>query len=545
MSSKKTDGRPPKKGGVNKPSPSAGKSTANRKIQNNSKNYNNGKYPVRHQPPKNKNSAVDSRPKKGPKNTKAAENGYLDGKKKYKPVKSPEIEKKYELDDENDEIYEPVSQADIDVEASDFLNRSKKKNTVQKEYVKPLTPAKEPISPYRRKLKRILFYSVTLVVVSLICFLLSVTVFFKIDEIKVDGKTRYNIDDIISSCEINKGDNLILCNTSNGEKSIAKKFPYIEDVSIEKQLFNKIIIKVTEAVPTFIIESGGDYIVLSKSGKIIEINDKKMYNVPTVLGAKLKNVELSSTVKFSDDNIKNYIDEINKSVTENKIKNIETIDISNLSKITLIRKNGFKIIIGNPENIDYKIRTAKIIISQNVSDKDVGTLDVSLASADGGKSYLKSESSVEESSKPKSLESSAPKKTESSAAAEESKETSEEQTSVESEQSDTSENTDEYTDDGDTDNGYTDDGYTDDGYTDDGYTDDGYTDDGYTDDGYTDDGYTDDGYTDDGYTDDGYTDDGYTDDGYTDDGYTDDYTEDVYTEDVYTDDGYADEGYTD
>lgn len=53
-----------------------------------------------------------------------------------------------------------------------------------------------------------------------------------------------------------------------------------------------------------------------------------------------------------------------------------------------------------------------------------------------------------------------------------------------------------------------------DDFFDDGYYDNGYYDDGYYDDGYYDDGYYDDGYYDDGYYDDGYYDDGYYDDGY-------------------------------
>ncbi|HBC03679.1 MAG TPA: hypothetical protein PKH16_04650 [Aequorivita sp.] len=67
-----------------------------------------------------------------------------------------------------------------------------------------------------------------------------------------------------------------------------------------------------------------------------------------------------------------------------------------------------------------------------------------------------------------------------------------------------SDDSDDFFDDGYYDNGYYGDGYYDDGYYDDGYYDDGYYDDGYYDDGYYDDGYYDDGYYDDGYYDDGY-----------------------------------------
>ena len=71
------------------------------------------------------------------------------------------------------------------------------------------------------------------------------------------------------------------------------------------------------------------------------------------------------------------------------IKEVSTVDISDTSGIKIIKKNGFRIIIGNFENVDYKIKTAAYIIKNNVKANAMGTLDVSLASAESGKSYLR------------------------------------------------------------------------------------------------------------------------------------------------------------
>lgn len=390
MSSKNSDKRPPSKG----------KGSADRNKHNSVKNNYNGKHPQKLPSAKNNNNPYSPASQYNNRKNKTANAAdTLDRTKKKRPVKSPPPEKKFPKEADS-QMYEQVSEADIEVETSRILDRNRRKST-PKEYIKLPAPAKEPMSEYRRKLKTILFYIVTLVVLLSICFVLSLTVFFKIDDILVEGETRYQADDIIASCMIEKGDNLLLCNTSAGEKNIVDQFPYIEKVKMDKKLFNKIIINVTEAVPTSIIESGGQYIVLSKSGKIIEINDTKKYKVPTVLGAHLKNVKLSSTVKYSDKNVQNYITDIINATEKYEIKNIETIDISNLTEIVLIRKNGFKIIIGNPENIDYKIKTAKMIMTQNVTKDNLGTLNVSLAVSDGGKSYLKIESSVAQSSQEK------------------------------------------------------------------------------------------------------------------------------------------------
>ena len=223
------------------------------------------------------------------------------------------------LDLENTEQREKRAKADAESEAESVLTRPEKES---KDYIKPLAPAKAPQSEQRRKLKRILFYAVSILVLVSVCCILSLTVFFKIDAIEVEGKTRYTADSIVAACMIDLGDNLILCRTSPGEKNIEKSFPYVEKASIHKKLFNKIVISIEEAEPTSIVESGGKYYVLSQSGKIIEIDDEKKYNVPTVLGARLKDAKLSSVITFKDVNIQKYIDSIIASLKENNIKNI-------------------------------------------------------------------------------------------------------------------------------------------------------------------------------------------------------------------------------
>ncbi len=259
-------------------------------------------------------------------------------------------------------------------------------------------PAKEPMSAKKRKIRRIVFYVVTVVIALIVCSLLSLTVFFKIDEIYVEGTTRYSAEAIIAESMIQKDDNLILCNTAPGEKKIVEKFPYVEDVDIKKKLFNKIAIVIKEAKPTSIIENNGKYYVLSKKNKIIEINDKKTYDIPIVLGVRLKNEKLCDYAEYNDDNIRKYIDEIMSDIDKYNIKNIDAIDITSPTNIILYRKNGFKIIIGEPQNLDYKFRTIEELMLNNIPDNDEGVLDVSVVDKEGAQSFYKSK--ITEPSKP-------------------------------------------------------------------------------------------------------------------------------------------------
>ena len=304
----------------------------------------------------------------------------------------------------------------------------------QAEEEEPIPPAKEPESAKKKKIKRIAFYTVTLTLAVVVSALLSLTVFFKIDEIYVEGTKRYPENDIIAASMIEKNENLLLCNTSPGEKNIIAKFPYVEDVSIQKKLFNKIAIKITEAKPFLMIRNGERYFVLSKKGKIIEINDENKYNdVPMIVGAKLKKTKLCDYSEYESENTKKYLDEVVSLVRKYEIKDISTVDVTSMTNIFLLKKNGFKLIIGAPENLDYKFRSA-VSIMEHISETDSGVLDVSMVDAEGAKSYFKSKDTGKaESSKPAEESKQEVSKTESSlveeSTAESESETSEEENS--------------------------------------------------------------------------------------------------------------------
>ena len=105
--------------------------------------------------------------------------------------------------------------------------------------------------------------------------------------------------------------------------------------------------------------------------------------------------------EYENDNTKKYLDEVISLVKKYEIKDITTVDVTSMTNIFLLKKNGFKLIIGSPENLDYKFRSAVSIMNEHISETDSGTLDVSMADAEGAKSYFKSkDTSKVESSKP-------------------------------------------------------------------------------------------------------------------------------------------------
>lgn len=72
------------------------------------------------------------------------------------------------------------------------------------------------------------------------------TVFFRVETVTVTGNQRYTQEEVIAASGIRTGDNLYALNKVRIGRNIRSSLPYIEKLSINRSLPNKILIDVTE-----------------------------------------------------------------------------------------------------------------------------------------------------------------------------------------------------------------------------------------------------------------------------------------------------------
>ena len=103
-----------------------------------------------------------------------------------------------------------------------------------------------------------------LVIVSVI-FVMSV--FFRVSDIQVRGNTHYTDEEIIRAIDIEEGDNLFFFDRFAALSRVFAKLPYIDEVSVERSLPNRVIITVSESQALA-------YIVLGEENWTIDHNCK-------------------------------------------------------------------------------------------------------------------------------------------------------------------------------------------------------------------------------------------------------------------------------
>ena len=242
-------------------------------------------------------------------------------------------------------------------------------------------------SRFNRKIKIFLFYTLILFLVVGGGIFISFTLLFKIETIGVEGETRYDKSEIIKLSGVKKGENLFLSKTKSGEDAIEKSLPYIGSAVISKKIPNGIIINVSETYPDAQIESKEGYIVINLEGKVIDIVSNPVENVCIVKSASLKDPVIGNKIEFYDEGNKVLFENLLNEVRNCDISNVKVIDLSNPMHIFLDYDNRIKIELGSPDDANYKLRTAAVILRDELQQNDRGKLDVSL-SVQNNKTYF-------------------------------------------------------------------------------------------------------------------------------------------------------------
>lgn len=237
---------------------------------------------------------------------------------------------------------------------------------------------------YRRRL--LMSYVLLFCLILAVGLILSLTIFFKIENIEIKGNTMYSCDEIIKKSSIKKGNNLFLSSLNKEKNHIQKEFPYIEKINITRKLPNKIVIEVEDSKMYYSIENNRKYILINRSGKVADICDENKEYLQ-VKGVELADIIIGEDAIFKDKTIEKNFKDLFSKLKKWDMSNINKIDFSDSANIMIDYKGYININLGFYEDIDYKIRTAQEIISGKLKEGERGILDLSSVS-DDNKSYF-------------------------------------------------------------------------------------------------------------------------------------------------------------
>lgn len=231
----------------------------------------------------------------------------------------------------------------------------------------------------RRKRSYTLYYLLLLFFVLISGVTLSLTVFFNIETITVNGSSLNSAEQIISQSGIKKGDNLFRINPEKAEKMLTNNMDNIDTVRVERKFPSSLVIHVTDAVPTYYVADGGSYTVISEGKRILDTGVAKEQVKASIRleGLEVSGFQKGDFIAEKDDNKLELLQKIKQAAVQNELTDITAINLTNDVELSIEIENRLTVRLGNSTELSYKINFAKNIIDTKLEQDEIGVVDAS------------------------------------------------------------------------------------------------------------------------------------------------------------------------
>ncbi len=251
----------------------------------------------------------------------------------------------------------------------------------------------------RRKRNHTLYYMILALFIIVAGVILSLTVFFNIDAIEVEGSSRYTAEEIGAMSGLRLGDNLFRISTGDASDRIINAFAYVDRVEIKRSFPNKLIIAVVEAEPVMSISGGGGYYLVSAAGRILDSGlSEPGENTFIVTGVDLQGYQNGEFIRSDAGQEVETLETINSICTDLGLTNLTRIDLRSVVDIRIFVGDRFRIDIGSVSNLQYKLAFAKEVMEGRLGGSSKGVIDAKQP----GSIYFRPEENLSNSSSPAS-----------------------------------------------------------------------------------------------------------------------------------------------
>ena len=272
-----------------------------------------------------------------------------------------------------------------------------------------------PPKPFKRG--RFVLHLATVVAVVL-AVVLGMSIFFKVETVKVSGCKTYTEWEIAEASGIETGSNLLTVSRAQVSGNIISRLPYVDSVRVGIFLPDTVNIEIKELDIVYAIEDAeGNWWLMNDEGKIVEqINTVSSKEYTRILGVRLEGAEVGKVAVAEEpvlatipvagsDPDNNETSEPTETTAEtepeatirvgvtgaerlntalaviqqlssNSISGqVDSVDVTNLTDIELWYDERFQINLGNTGQLEYKVSALKATINR-METYESGYLDL-------------------------------------------------------------------------------------------------------------------------------------------------------------------------
>ncbi len=234
----------------------------------------------------------------------------------------------------------------------------------------------------RRKERRARLTKIIAVLLSLVCGVLALTAFFRVEQLEIVGLTRYDTQDVLNTFGIEKGDNLFFCDSLRGQKRLLAQYPYFESVSVERDLPSRMVVTVKEAQPIAAVNSTqGGWFVLDKDCRVLERTDQEgAKGAAEVLGLRTPGAEPGQALPAEDPDVLEALKTLANGLDKIGLGGKATLyNLQDLDSIWFLYEERFAVCVGDTKNLDHKLAILQALVTgDQFSPSDKGSINLAL-----------------------------------------------------------------------------------------------------------------------------------------------------------------------
>ena len=249
-------------------------------------------------------------------------------------------------------------------------------------------PPADKHSEYMRPRRHSSISAPLMFVIVEVALIFVMSVFFRVSDIEVNGNVHYTDSEIIRAIE--EGDNLFFFDRFAALSRVFAKLPYIEEVTVERKLPNKVIIDVTESTALAYITLGDENWTIDHNCKVLgKAAGDEVSNLITIRGISPGTLLIGEPMQTEngDTAVVEYLAEVLTQIEERGLAaNVSEIDFTDKTAVTFQYGGRLTVNIGGSSNVEYKFGMFVAVLDK-LSVEDVGYLNLS----DGATAHFMSE----------------------------------------------------------------------------------------------------------------------------------------------------------
>ena len=238
-------------------------------------------------------------------------------------------------------------------------------------------------APRRKKKKKSVFAPLSLLLI-VVAVVFGLGVFFRVQNISVEGATSYTDEEIIEASGIDVGDNLFFINRFSASSQIFSRLPFVESATIERSLPNRIVIHVEESYAVAYLAWEDQSWMLTSSCKLLGSGTpEELEGLIHILHVEPLSPEAGElmTVDSGEELKLSYLKELLGAMETYGMEGaVSEIDMENAADPTFRYEDRFTVKMGVNDNTDYKIRMFLSALEQ-MDEYITGTVDLSETTA--------------------------------------------------------------------------------------------------------------------------------------------------------------------